>query len=64
MKIKWHHYARLVLGAFPFALLLAAAALRAVWREYTGRRDWELTSHVGAHLIAADLKPVESGVAA
>jgi cellulose synthase/poly-beta-1,6-N-acetylglucosamine synthase-like glycosyltransferase len=54
LKIKWHHYARLVLGAFPFALVLAGAALRAVWREYTGRRNWELTAHVGAHLPAVE----------
>ena len=52
LKIKWHHYARLVIGAFPYAVVLATAALRAVWREYTGRRNWELTAHVGAHLTA------------
>jgi cellulose synthase/poly-beta-1,6-N-acetylglucosamine synthase-like glycosyltransferase len=50
LRIRWHHYARLVIGAFPYALVLATAALRAVWREYTGKRNWELTSHVGAHL--------------
>ena len=27
-------------------------ALRAVWRELRGRKDWELTAHVGAHLVA------------
>jgi len=53
LRIKWYHYARLVVGAFPYALVLAVAALRAVWREYTGRRNWELTAHVGAHLTAA-----------
>ena len=62
LKIKWHHYARLLLGVFPYALILAAAALRAVWREYTGKRNWELTAHRGAHL---DKVPVaaEGGVA-
>jgi cellulose synthase/poly-beta-1,6-N-acetylglucosamine synthase-like glycosyltransferase len=60
LRIRWHHYARLVLGAFPYALVLAAAALRAVWREYTGKRNWELTSHVGAHLNA----PVVEGASA
>jgi glycosyltransferase XagB len=53
LRIGWHHYAKLVLGAFPYALVLSTAALRAVWREYTGRRNWELTTHVGAHLPAA-----------
>lgn len=50
LKIKLRHYAWLTLGAFPYALVLSVAALRAVWREYTGRRNWELTAHVGAHL--------------
>jgi cellulose synthase/poly-beta-1,6-N-acetylglucosamine synthase-like glycosyltransferase len=50
MRIRWHHYARLVIGAFPYMLVLTVAALRAVWREYTGKRNWELTRHVGAHL--------------
>jgi glycosyltransferase XagB len=50
VRIRWHHYARLILGAAPYALVLIVAALRAVWREYTGKRNWELTQHVGAHL--------------
>ena len=53
LPIRWGDYARLIIGAFPYALVLAAAALRAVWREYTGKRNWELTSHVGAHLSSA-----------
>ena len=51
LRIRWHHYAKLILGAFPYALVLSTAALRAVWREYTGRRNWELTAHTGAHLV-------------
>lgn len=47
-------YARLIFGAFPYMLVLSAAALRAVWRESTGRRNWELTRHVGAHLMPAE----------
>ena len=30
--------------------MLAAAAVRAVWREVRGHNDWELTAHVGAHI--------------
>ncbi|WP_240670559.1 glycosyltransferase [Actinoplanes solisilvae] len=52
LRVRWHHYAKLVLGTFPYALVLSTAALRAVWREHTGRRNWELTAHVGAHLPA------------
>ncbi|GIF08287.1 hypothetical protein Asi03nite_58250 [Actinoplanes siamensis] len=54
LRVRWRHFAWLILGAFPYALLLSVAALRAVWREYTGRRDWELTAHVGAHLGNAE----------
>ncbi|WP_093799335.1 glycosyltransferase [Streptomyces sp. Wb2n-11] len=43
-------YVKLTVGGPVYAVVLAAAAVRAVWREYTGRRDWELTSHIGAHL--------------
>jgi hypothetical protein len=62
LRIRWDDYARLIIGAFPYALVLAAAALRAVWREYTGKRNWELTSHVGAHLSSAPAA-AEAGVA-
>jgi cellulose synthase/poly-beta-1,6-N-acetylglucosamine synthase-like glycosyltransferase len=62
VRIRVRHYLRLVLGAFPYMLVLSTAALRAVWREWTGRRNWELTSHVGAHLaggpaLAEDRSP-------
>jgi cellulose synthase/poly-beta-1,6-N-acetylglucosamine synthase-like glycosyltransferase len=50
LRIRIRDYARLVIGAFPYMVVLAGAALRAVWREFTGRRNWELTRHVGAHL--------------
>ncbi|WP_338146751.1 glycosyltransferase [Streptomyces boncukensis] len=49
-------YAKLLLGAPAYQLLLAAAAIRAVWREARGRSDWELTRHTGAHL-APDAPP-------
>jgi len=39
----------LVLGTFPYNLVLSAAAVRAVWRELRGERGWEKTAHVGAH---------------
>jgi hypothetical protein len=42
-------YVRLVVGAFPYQLLLAAAAVRAVLRERRGDRAWEKTDHHGLH---------------
>jgi cellulose synthase/poly-beta-1,6-N-acetylglucosamine synthase-like glycosyltransferase len=47
-------YLRLVLGTFPYHLLLGMAALRAVLRERRGERGWEKTAHVGAHRQDAD----------
>ena len=54
LRTNLRQYARLIFGAFPYMLVLSAAALRAVWRESTGRRNWELTRHVGAHLKPAE----------
>jgi cellulose synthase/poly-beta-1,6-N-acetylglucosamine synthase-like glycosyltransferase len=42
-------YLALVVGTFPYQLILAGAAVRAVLREAMGRRGWEKTAHVGAH---------------
>jgi cellulose synthase/poly-beta-1,6-N-acetylglucosamine synthase-like glycosyltransferase len=42
--------AGLVVGTFPYQLLLAYAAVRAASRHVRGRGDWEKTAHVGAHL--------------
>jgi cellulose synthase/poly-beta-1,6-N-acetylglucosamine synthase-like glycosyltransferase len=49
-RIKPVHYFKLVVGAPLYGVVLAAAALRAIWREWTGRTNWELTRHVGQHL--------------
>jgi cellulose synthase/poly-beta-1,6-N-acetylglucosamine synthase-like glycosyltransferase len=62
-------YLWLIVGTFPYQIVLAAAALRAVYRELTGSRGWEKTAHVGAHRSGEiDLRdprqPVETGVVA
>ncbi|GAB2983833.1 hypothetical protein GCM10023080_057170 [Streptomyces pseudoechinosporeus] len=59
-RIGFWRYVKLLAGGPVYAVILAAAALRAVWREYTGRRDWELTSHVGAHLHGQTPQPQEA----
>ena len=48
--VRARDYLRLLLGVVPYQLLLCFAALRAVWRELQGTRDWEKTAHAGAHL--------------
>lgn len=48
-KVRVIDYIRLVLGTIPFQVLLAGAAIRAVFREFRGERGWEKTEHTGAH---------------
>ncbi|WP_253907891.1 glycosyltransferase [Arthrobacter sp. H20] len=48
-KVRMRDYVRLVLGTFPYQVFLAAAAVRAVWRQIRGENSWEKTEHTGAH---------------
>ena len=54
LPVKFPDYVKLIVGSPFYQLILTAAALRAVWREFRGESDWELTQHVGAHLIEAE----------
>jgi cellulose synthase/poly-beta-1,6-N-acetylglucosamine synthase-like glycosyltransferase len=47
---------RLALAWFPYQLVLAYSALRAVTRQLRGINNWEKTAHVGAH--RADLEDI------
>jgi cellulose synthase/poly-beta-1,6-N-acetylglucosamine synthase-like glycosyltransferase len=58
IKIRLWDHLRLILGAFPYQLLLAAAAVRAVWRDSRGDGGWEKTSHANAHRVTAGERPV------
>jgi len=49
-RIRLIHYVKLVVGTPVYQVVLAAAAIRAVWRQTSGTNNWELTRHVGAHL--------------
>jgi glycosyltransferase XagB len=60
IKLRTRDYLRLVLGTFPYQWLLAAAAVRAVWRELRQERGWEKTAHLGAHRPAV-IDLTESG---
>ncbi|GAB2988327.1 glycosyltransferase [Nocardioides montaniterrae] len=53
LPVRLRDYVRVVLGAVPYQLLLAFAAMRAVVREVVGSRGWEKTEHAGLHLDAA-----------
>ncbi|PRH76904.1 glycosyl transferase [Streptomyces solincola] len=54
LRVRLPHYLKLIAGGPFYQLLLAGAAVRAVWREQRGRSEWELTSHVGAHLVGEE----------
>ncbi|MFL5825723.1 MAG: glycosyltransferase [Thermoleophilaceae bacterium] len=56
-RARLYDYARLVLGFFPYQLLLSYAAVRAAARELFGVRNWEKTAHVGAHLDSRPAAP-------
>jgi hypothetical protein len=51
-KVGFGTYLKLIVGMPFFQIVLMFAALRAVWRELRGQNDWELTKHVGAHLVS------------
>jgi cellulose synthase/poly-beta-1,6-N-acetylglucosamine synthase-like glycosyltransferase len=55
LDVRWRDYVKLVVGAGPYQLVLAVAAIRAAVREGRGERGWEKTEHVGAHRTALDL---------
>jgi len=42
-------YVKLVLGVFPYQVLLAFAALRSVWRQVRKENSWEKTAHANVH---------------
>jgi cellulose synthase/poly-beta-1,6-N-acetylglucosamine synthase-like glycosyltransferase len=58
-KVRIRDMVKLVVGAVPYQLLLAVAAIRASVREIRGRRGWEKTEHIGAHIT--ELRELESG---
>jgi cellulose synthase/poly-beta-1,6-N-acetylglucosamine synthase-like glycosyltransferase len=51
-RVGFGTYLKLIIGTPFYQILLMFAALRASWREFRGRKEWELTKHVGAHLVA------------
>ncbi|MGZ6793421.1 MAG: glycosyltransferase, partial [Mycobacteriales bacterium] len=52
VPVRARDHVLLILGTVPYQWLLAAAAVRAVWRELRDERGWEKTAHTGAHTAA------------
>ena len=58
LRIRFRDHARLLLGTVPYQLLLAAAAVRSVWRQSRGQGGWEKTTHNNAHRTNTPKRPV------
>jgi glycosyltransferase XagB len=52
-RVRLRDYAGLVLGAYPFQVVLSVAAVWATARFTLGRNNWVKTRHEGVHLGAA-----------
>jgi hypothetical protein len=55
VRLRLRDHIGLVLGAYPFQLVLSAAAVWATVRFALSRNNWVKTAHRGAHLDPADL---------
>lgn len=51
IHVRMRDYVVLVAGTVPYQIILAAAAVRASYREARGVRTWEKTDHVNAHRL-------------
>lgn len=65
-KARLRHYVSLVLGNFPYQVILSLAALSAIKRYYQGHNGWRLTEHSNLHRQARQniaIPSVEGSVA-
>jgi cellulose synthase/poly-beta-1,6-N-acetylglucosamine synthase-like glycosyltransferase len=63
-RVRLRDYAGLVLGAYPFQVVLSVAAVWATARFALGRNDWVKTRHQGVHLgttAASSRQPTMAG---
>jgi hypothetical protein len=49
VKVRTRDHVKLLLGTFPYQVLLAGAAVRAVVRDRRADFSWEKTEHTNAH---------------
>jgi glycosyltransferase XagB len=57
MRVRSRDLAVFTAGFLPYQLLLSAGAVRAVYRELRGLKNWEKTAHTGAHRGAPSALP-------
>jgi cellulose synthase/poly-beta-1,6-N-acetylglucosamine synthase-like glycosyltransferase len=49
LRLRPRDVAIFTIGFLPYQILLSIGAIRAVYREWRGRTNWEKTAHAGAH---------------
>src|SRR4030095_4232615 len=62
-RVRLRDYAGLLLGAYPFQVVLSVAAVWATARFAIGRNDWVKTRHQGVHLGTAAVRPRQPALA-
>ena len=62
-KVRLRDYAGLVVGAYPFQVVLSVAAVWALVRFTLNRGDWVKTTHQGTHLRLARNRRLQPAIA-
>ena len=62
-KVRLRDHASLILGAYPFQVVLSVAAVWALIRFALSRDDWVKTTHHGTHLRTADARRLQPAMA-
>jgi hypothetical protein len=62
-RVRLRDHAGLVLGAYPFQVVLSVAAVWATARFVLGRNDWVKTRHQGIHLRSTAARSPEPALA-
>jgi cellulose synthase/poly-beta-1,6-N-acetylglucosamine synthase-like glycosyltransferase len=60
IRLKPRHYLWLGVTFLPYHLLMGFSAMRAIWRQGFGARNWEKTEHTGAHRAAPQATPLQA----
>ena len=49
-RVRWRDYAALIVGSYPYQIVLSFAGTWALLRHLLGRNNWVKTAHHGVHL--------------
>jgi len=59
VKLRVRDYVKLIVGTFPYQVLLAFAALRSVYRQVKKDGSWEKTEHANLHRPASTVTRID-----